>query len=349
MKNLKKIITITIVVVMISAILVESSEKVVGASFRVTEGEPVKVGVLLYKFDDAYISLIRQNLEEIQKQNPQKVQFFFFDGKGNQEIQNESINTLLENNVDLILLNLVDTKVTQQAINKIKEYNIPVILFNRAPITMDAIRSYKKAYFVGTDAKEAGILQGKILIDAWNTNKAAIDRNGDGIMQYIMLKGEKDNLEAIERTKYSVLTINNAGIKTEELASQVCDWNKELAKESISSLFLKYGDGIEAIIANNDSMAEGAIEALQVYGYNKGEESKTIPVVGVDALPSAQELIKKGFMKGSVLQEPTMAETLYTMGNNLVYGKKPLEGISYKFDETGVAVSIPYQEFKISK
>ena len=237
MKNLKKIITITIVVVMISAILAESSEKMVGASLRVTEGEPVKVGVLLYKFDDAYISLIRQNLEEIQKQNPEKVQFFFFDGKGNQEIQNGSINTLLKNNVDLILLNLVDTKVTQQAINKIKEYNIPVILFNRAPITMDAIKSYKKAYFVGTDAKEAGILQGKILIDTWNTNKAAIDRNGDGIMQYIMLKGEKDNLEAIERTKYSVLTINNAGIKTEELVSLYCDWNKELAKENITSYF----------------------------------------------------------------------------------------------------------------
>ena len=196
MKNLKKIITITIVVVMISAILVEFSEKMVGASLRVTEGEPVKVGVLLYKFDDAYISLIRQNLEEIQKQNPEKVQFFFFDGKGNQAIQNESLNTVLKNKVDLILLNLVDTKITQQAINKIKEYNIPVILFNREPITMDAIKSYEKAYFVGTDAKEAGILQGKILIDTWNTNKAAIDRNGDGIMQYIMLKGEKDNLEA---------------------------------------------------------------------------------------------------------------------------------------------------------
>ena len=71
--------------------------------------------------------------------------------------------------VDLILLNLVDTKNTQQAINKIKEYNIPVILFNREPITIDAIKSYEKAYFVGTDAKEAGILQGKILIDEWNT------------------------------------------------------------------------------------------------------------------------------------------------------------------------------------
>ena len=146
-----------------------------------------------------------------------------------------------------------------------------------------------------------------------------------------------------------VLTINNAGIKTEELASIYCEWNKELAKEAIASLFLKYGDRIEVIIANNDSMAEGAIEALQIFGYNKGDKTRTIPVVGVDAIPSAQELIRKGIMKGSVLQDDhAMAETIYTMGMNLVYGKRPLEGTNYKFDETGVAVRIPYQEFKIS-
>ena len=77
MKKLKKILTITIVLVMISAILTGCSEKMVGASSRVTEGEPVKVGVLLIDFTDAYISLIRQNLEEIQKKNQEKVQFIF--------------------------------------------------------------------------------------------------------------------------------------------------------------------------------------------------------------------------------------------------------------------------------
>ena len=96
-------------------------------------------------------------------------------------------------------------------------------------------------------------------------------------------------------------------------------------------------------------MAEGAIEALQVYGYNKGDETKTIPVVGVDAIPSAQELIRKGIMEGSVLQDQRLWLKLFILlGMNLVYGKKPLEGTSYKFDETGIAVRIPYQEFKIT-
>ena len=62
-----------------------------------------------------------------------------------------------------------------------------------------------------------------------------------------------------------------------------------------------------------------------------------------------KDLVDKGIMTGTVIQDAkAMAETLYTIGMNLVYGKKPLEGTNYKFDETGIAVSIPYQEFKIS-
>ena len=125
------------------------------------------------------------------------------------------------------------------------------------------------------------------------------------------------------------------------------NWDKELAKNAIESLFLKYGGKIEAIIANNDAMAIGAIEALQKYGYNKGDKTKTIPVVGIDAIPEAKDLIKKGFMTGTVIQDPpAMAEALYTVGMNLVDNKNPLEGTDYKFDETGVAIRIPYKEYK---
>ena len=66
----------------------------------------------------------------------------------------------------------------KQVINKIKAVNIPVILFNREPLAVEPIKSYEKAYYVGTDAKEAGVLQGKILIDEWNTDRASIDKMG---------------------------------------------------------------------------------------------------------------------------------------------------------------------------
>jgi methyl-galactoside transport system substrate-binding protein len=236
--------------------------------------------------------------------------------------------------------------MVESFIDRANKKNIPVILFPIAPFVTDFIKNYANALVIATDVKQSGILQGKILVDAWNTNKEAIDKNRDNILQYVMLKGPRDDTAAIARTKYSVLTLNNAGIKTEELASQVSNWDRQLAKGAMESLFLRYDGKIEAIIANSDPMAIGAIEALQKYGYNNGDKAKTIPVVGIDGIPEARDLIKKGFMTGTVIQEPSaMAQALYTIGINLINNVDPLENTNYKFDETGVTIRIPFHEY----
>jgi methyl-galactoside transport system substrate-binding protein len=161
-----------------------------------------------------------------------------------------------------------------------------------------------------------------------------------------MLTGEPDNKEAIERTKYSILTVNKAEINTDELALRVCNWEESLAKEATRSLLFKYGNNIEAVIANNDAMALGAIKVLQEYGYNKGDERRTIPVVGVDAVEEAREFIAKGYMTGTVIQDDKeMAKAIYLTGMNFVFGRNPLEGTPYKFDQTGAAIRIPYREY----
>ena len=109
MKILKRILPLIMVSIIMIAILVSCDQNTTSTSLRVVEGKPVKVAVLLYRFDDAYISLVRQSLEEIQKENEGKVEFTFYDGKNDQSIQNESLDTLLKKeDVDLFLLNLVD-------------------------------------------------------------------------------------------------------------------------------------------------------------------------------------------------------------------------------------------------
>lgn len=309
--------------------------------------KPVRTAVLLYRFDDTYVSLVSQSLEEIQKNNQGKIQFTFYDGMNNQSIQNQTIDTIIKNNsADLLLLNIVDTKNSYEVINRIKDSNIPVVLFNREPLNINSVQSYNKACFVGTDSSQAGNLQGKIIVNEWNNNKAIMDIDGDNILQYIMLIGEENNKDAIERTQYSISTINDAQIGTSELASTVCNWDRRSARDRFEELYLYYGNKIEAVISNNDEMAIGAIEALQKYGYNLGDPSKTITVVGVDGIPTAQELIRKGEMAGTVVQDaPAMAEACYLIGMNLVSERPPLEGTLYKFDDTGVSVRIPYKEF----
>jgi methyl-galactoside transport system substrate-binding protein len=322
-------------------------DKRVNAQIDLFRQKPVEVSVVLYNFKDEFVSLVRQGLEEIQKQNPGKVEFKFYDGKGNQSIENAVIDNIIRNeNVDILLVNLVNTQATEQVIDMAKSKNLPVIFFNREPINLDPIKAYPKSFYVGTDAREAGVLQGQILINLWNNDRKFIDKNNDGILEYVMLQGERSSIEAQERTQYSIETINNAGIKTEQLALNVSDWRRDLARNAVDSLFLQYDGRIEAIIANNDEMAIGAIEALQSYGYNKGDKMKTIPVVGVDATAEARELIKKGYMAGSVIQNPDeMAKAIYEIGLNIFQGNAPLYDTQYKADKTGVAVRLPYKAY----
>nr|WP_312292064.1 galactose ABC transporter substrate-binding protein [Clostridium chromiireducens] len=307
----------------------------------------VNVGVLVSDITDPYISQIKQDLENIQKDNANKVNFTFFDAKGNQATQNETLDTLLKNNIDLFLVNLVDTNThtIDNYIDSVKQKGIPLILFNSEPLTKtNQMIGYKKFAIITTNPKEAGNLQGKLISDIWNKYKSTIDKNGDDIIQYIMLQGELDNIGAIERTNSSISAIKNAGVKTQQLALQICNWNQELAKNAVESLLLKLGNRIELIISNNDAMAIGALEALQKHGYNMVDKSKYIPIFGVDGIPSAQDLIIKGFMTGTVVEDPNdTAVALYTVGMNLVNNKSPLEDTPYKFDETGFIIRIPYR------
>ena len=343
-KVLKRTKTIIIFVFIISLVSIDCSKQTI--STITLNAEPVKVAVFLYDLTDDFISEIRQNLENIQNENQGKIEYTFYDAKSNQAIQTESINKVLNEGIDLILLNIVNIQDSQTIINKIKVTNTPVILFNREPITPAPIQSYAQALYIGTDGQQAGMLQGKMLVDAWDTSKEYIDRNKDNIMQYVMLEGEIDSKEAIQRTQYSVSSINDAGIITELLTLEVCDWREDLAYVATQRAFLLYNDSIDVIISNDDTMAIGAIKALQEFGYNKGNLSKTIPVVGVDVTPEAKDLIEKGFMLGSVYQSPKeYAEALYTCGMNLVNGKSPIYGTKYQLDDTRVSIRLPITDY----
>jgi methyl-galactoside transport system substrate-binding protein len=346
MKVFRKILTVIIITVMVTAVLAGNSKKATSIINNSQAQQPVQVGYFSRDLSDDYIQFVRQGLEEIQKQNEGKVNFTYYDAKFSQAAQNEQIDKSLNGGVDLIMIDIAETSATQDVINRIKQSNIPVIMFNREPLTMEPIKSYTKALFVGLNSQQAGTIQGEILVNAWNSNKASVDRDIDNTMDYIMLMGERNNRVPIERTKYSVLTIQQAGIETDELALRVCDWSTEIAQSTTETLLLKYGDRIEAVIANDDSMAIGAVQALQKYGYNKGGNSKTIPVVGVDGIPEAIDLINKGMMLGTAVHNPRdMSEALYTIGMNLVSNIAPLEGTQYKFDDSGVAIRLSYTKY----
>ena len=104
------------------------------------------------------------------------------------------------------------------------------------------------------------------------------------------------------------------------------------------------GNMVELVIANNDEMALGAMQALQQAGYNNGEGTTTIPVFGVDATADAVAAIDAGTMAGTIKQDAEgMAEAIATIAANMIAGKDMYEGLNENFTvEDGWKVVIPY-------
>ena len=243
------------------------------------------------------------------------------------------------------MINVVDTGAAEAVVQKAKDANIPLVLFNREPAT-DVVKAYDKARFVGTTAKEAGIIQGKMIAELWKSDKK-YDRNGNGKLDYVMLIGDPENPEAIARTKYAVDTLTEAKIEVNKLGDQVANWDPDKAKTATDAWLAKDADNIDVIISNNDSMASGAIAALQGAGFNTDAKAdKKIPVFGVDATEEAVDLIARGIMTGTVKQDAEgMAKAVFALSYNAGQGKDFLDGTDYKYDDTQVAVRIPYQAF----
>ena len=349
MENLKKLLILIMISVMIMVPSLGNYKNNVFASPKSSKGTPVKVGVFFDNANAMYISLLKQNLELIEKENENKVEFTFFDAKDNQNVQNESIEKALTQDFDLFIIGIItpNLKDIESTLRKIWEKNIPIIL-NPDPARdiVNFMSNYPKLVVIGADFEQSGIMEGKILVKQWNSKKELIDKNHDNILQYVMLKGRIGSPLTYLRTKYSIYALNEAGIKTEEIAAPNCEWLEDCAKSSIESLFLTNSNKIEAIISNNDAMAVGAVKALEEYGYNNGDIAKTIPVVGIDGMPAAKDLIQKGFMAGTVVVDPhDLAEALYSIGINLASGKYPLENTNYKFDDTGYTVHLTYKEY----
>lgn len=324
------------------------------------------VHVFYYTYSDPYISKVRTSLDKELK--AAGISFQDHDGNGNQTTQTEQIQTAITNGAKAIIVNIVNTG-SDDAANGIvalaKNAGIPVIFFNRE-VSDAAVKSYDKCAFIGTDAKEAGILQGQIIGEYVSKNFKSLDINGDGTISYVLFKGEEGNNEAIYRTKYSVEEANkilveksmpalrfyDPGNKNKYLVDRNGQWSASAANEYMTTALTSFNEErknmIELVICNNDGMAEGAIAALNNAGYNLGGNSRQIPVFGVDATEAAIELIRKDKMTGTVKQDAEgMAKVAAkVVSNSLEEGKKLTDGLDGFTIDSGVTkIRIPYSAY----
>jgi len=291
-----------------------------------------KIGVTIYKYDDNFMSLMRKEIDKEAKAVG-GIKLLMNDSQNAQSIQNDQVDVLLSKGVKALAINLVDPAAAPTIISKAKPDNIPVVFFNKDP-GAKAIGSYEHAYYVGTDPKESGLIQGDLIAKQWKANPA-LDLNKDGKIQFVLLKGEPGHPDAEARTKFVVEELNAKGIQTEQLFIDTGMWDAAMAKDKVDAwLSSSKANDIEVIISNNDGMALGALEATKAHG-------KKLPIFGVDALPEALQLIKKGELAGTVLNDGVnQGKAVVQLSNNLAQGKAATEGTKWELKDR--VVRIPY-------
>ena len=290
------------------------------------------IGVTIYKYYDNFMSLMRKEIDKEAKAVG-GIKLLMNDSQNAQSIQNDQVDVLLSKGVKALAINLVDPAAAPTIISKAKPDNIPVVFFNKDP-GAKAIGSYEHAYYVGTDPKESGLIQGDLIAKQWKANPA-LDLNKDGKIQFVLLKGEPGHPDAEARTKFVVEELNAKGIQTEQLFIDTGMWDAAMAKDKVDAwLSSSKANDIEVIISNNDGMALGALEATKAHG-------KKLPIFGVDALPEALQLIKKGELAGTVLNDGVnQGKAVVQLSNNLAQGKAATEGTKWELKDR--VVRIPY-------
>ncbi|WP_427834222.1 galactose/glucose ABC transporter substrate-binding protein MglB [Actinobacillus pleuropneumoniae] len=302
-----------------------------GAGISTAQAE-TRIGVTIYKYDDNFMALMRKEIDKEASQF-KDVKLLMNDSQNTQSIQNDQVDVLLSKGIKALAINLVDPSASKTIIDKAKGEDLPIVFFNKDP-GEKAIASYDKAYYVGTDPKESGLIQGDLIAKQWKANPA-LDLNKDGKVQYALLKGEPGHPDAEARTKYVVEGLAAQGIQSEQIFMDAALWDAAQAKDKVDA-WLSSGKAkdIEVIISNNDGMALGALEATKAHG-------RKLPIFGVDALPEALQLVKKGELAGTVLNDGAgQGKAVVQLAANLAEGKAAGEGTNWKIENR--VVRIPY-------
>ena len=264
-----------------------------------------KVGVAIYQYNDNFMTLYRQEIENYFKTletDTVKYEVTMVDGKNDMGEQTNQIDTFITQKMDVIICNLVQTSSAEVIIDKVVAAGIPLVLINREPLGDNGDESYPgiidnpTVCYVGADARQSGTYQGEIVLALDNKG----DINGDGVVSYVMVVGDPENPDAQYRTEYSIKALTDAGMQVKELVKNVGNWDQTKGQEIVAAALTQYGDEIEVVFCNNDGMALGAAAAIEAAGRKVGED---IYLLGVDALDECQEMVKKGTMTGTVLND----------------------------------------------
>lgn len=242
---------------------------------------PVKVGVSIANFDDTFLTYMMDGMKAYAKANPDAVELTFTDAKEDMAKQLDQVENFIVQKMDAIIIVPVDTSATAPMTKNILAKNIKAVYVNRNPGNLP-----DGAFYVGSEEIVAGRLQMEFLGEKLK---------GKG--NVAILIGKLDNEGALKRTagNEEIQKKKYPGIKI--LDKQTGQWQRNEGLAKTEDWLNRFGKDLNAILANNDDMALGAIQAL------KDKKRTDIIVVGVDATPDALTSVSKGELAATVFQD----------------------------------------------
>jgi inositol transport system substrate-binding protein len=247
-----------------------------------------KIGVSMALFDDNFLTVLRNGIDAKGKELGVEVQIE--DAQNDVAKQLEQIKNFAASGVSAIIVNPVDTSATQAMTDAAAAAKVPLVYVNRQPINVDTLPDGQA--FVASNEVDSGTLETKeicrLLKEAGKTEANV----------YVMM-GELSNQAAVQRTKdiHDVMAGPDCGVKLNIVDEQTANWSRDQAQNLMNN-WISSGKAYDAVIANNDEMAIGAIQAMKAAGV----DMKTMIVGGVDATQDALAAMAAGDLDATVFQ-----------------------------------------------
>lgn len=233
---------------------------------------------------DTFLTVLRKGIEKAAGEASQPVQIEIADDDVQKQLS--QIQNFIAAKVDAIIVNAVDTSATAPMTKLANDAGIPIVYVNRQPADVDALGP--KGAFVASNEVESGTLQ---------TKEVCRILGGKG--DILVMVGDLANQAAVQRTKdiHDVIgTPDCSGMKI--LDEQTAVWDPVKAQDLMTN-WIAAGHKPAAVIANNDNMAIGAINAMKAAGW----DMKDVVVGGIDATQEALAYMKAGDLDVTVFQD----------------------------------------------
>lgn len=280
-----------------------------GSDEKTVQGQPV-VGFLVRNTDEPFLQEYTANITKIAAERNVNVRIM--DADGDEKTQNDQLDVLIAQGIDDFVIIPQTCESTNRIAKKIAAAGGCVCFSNIQP-TIAALKVNDRIYFASSPEMECGEIQAELLVDYFKKNPSKIK---DKQINLLFIDGMRDHPAQIYRRKGLLAQFDALGYKVTIVDEVFADWSASLAQPAMDRWLSLYSGKFNAVVAENDDMAIGAVASMLAKNYTDTPDGITdvdgdglvlkVPIIGVDGVDEALESINKKQLYATVIQNSAL-------------------------------------------